>query len=83
MLQKNYTEETHKHNENGLGDTLENLLVSSGRCIIPHLNLVLDDSMSYLPGLTKLELLSVLNKANELISNILLETSIRVAEENL
>lgn len=64
-------------------ETLENLLVSNGRCILPNLDLVLADSISYLPGLTKLQLLEVLNKANELVANVLLETNIRVTEENL
>ena len=66
-----------------LEEPLENLGVSTGKCIIPNLELALYDSISYLPGLTKLELLKVLNIANELVSSVLLETNMRVTEENL
>ena len=67
----------------GVLEPPENLVASNGRCIIPNLRLVLEDSKSYLPGLTKLELLDVLNKANTLIGDILFETNARVVEENL
>lgn len=66
-----------------IGDEVEFLEVSSGKCIIPNLDLVLQDSISYLPSLTKLELLDILNKANDLIASVLLETNIPVTEENL
>lgn len=61
----------------------EDLTVSTGRCIIPNLTLVLEDSVYCLPSLKKLELLEVLNKTNELLSAVLLETNMRVYEENL
>lgn len=72
-----------KQDAKDLEEPLENLSVSNGRCIIPNLDLVLQDSISYLPGLTNLKLLSVLNKANDLVASVLLETNMRVTEQSL
>lgn len=80
LRRKSYTDVT---NSQDADNNPEDLIISNGRCIIPNLNLVLEDSSSYLPGLTKLELLDVLNKANTLITEILFETNTCVAEENL
>lgn len=80
LRRKSYTDMT---NSQDADNNPEDLIISNGRCIIPNLNLVLEDSSSYLPGLTKLELLDVLNKANTLITEILFETNTCVAEENL
>lgn len=78
MLLKNCIEGMQQHE-----DIDEATKVLTGRCIIPNLQLVLEDSVSYLPNLKKLELLKVLNMANKLVSSILEETNIRVSEENL
>lgn len=80
---KNFIGKRHRQNKENGYDLIENWIVSIGRCIIPNLRLFLEDSFLYLPSLTKLKLLDVLNKANDLISAVLLETGMRVTEKNL
>lgn len=81
------SEELHRRDakarKGDLDNNIGNLEVLSGKCIIPNLDLVLHNSISYLPNLTKLELLDILNKANDLIASALLESNMRVTEENL
>lgn len=72
MLLKNYIGGMLEQTVTKLGGSREDLAVSSGRCIIPNLDLVLQDSISYLPNLTKLGIIKVLNKANTLIRYVLL-----------
>lgn len=83
LLQKNCTDGMLTQEERGLDHPLDYLKVSNGKCIIPNLDLVLYDSISYLPSLTKLELLNVLTKTNELLTHVLLESNMRVTEENI
>lgn len=81
MLRKNCTGEMKE--QDVMQEDSDTWIVSTGRCIIPNLNLVLEDAKYCLPSLKKLELLKVLNKTNELLGEVLLETNMRVYEENL
>lgn len=68
MHQKNYTEGMLSQNVTIVGGKFGDLDLSSGKCIFPNLNLVMEDAVCSSPNLTILKILEVLNQENVLVT---------------
>ena len=78
LLLKNYIEVMNKQKETREEIEIKRFDVSKGRCIVPNLELVVQDSKFYLNRLSKFDLLKILKMSNHLSSLILEETNHRI-----